>query len=611
MQEGSAPLNDRSPAAEEPDSGSSAARPWPVIPGYTIHGELGRGGMGVVYKASRDGQTGLVALKLIRDGALASAQERARLRIEAESVSRLQHPNIVRILEVGEHLGQPFLAMEYVEGGSLDRRLSGPIAPAIAAQFVLALADAVQYTHERHIVHRDLKPANILLRDVVDNGSDREQQPSDDLTREALPTGAAANQIWVPLISDFGLAKRLDSESTAWTQAGAVLGTARYMAPEQAAGRALEVGPAADIYALGTILYELLAGRPPFQGESWRETIEQVLLEEPSPLATWGVAVPRALETVCFQCLHKEPERRYASAGELAADLARFLNGATISAAPTSDEERITARAAREGFTIVGLLGRGPNSTVYRAQFGTLQQPVALKVIDRGLCNEQEWNSRLQGGAQLWGSLNHPQVLLARQAGWWDGSPYLATELVPPGSLASALATQQFSVQAALRLVEQLTEVVCYLHRQGVIHGNLKPSNVLLAADGIPRVTDFRALSGVLLGAKPVSDSGAVGWGYLAPELIENPQAEARPVTDVYGIGVILYELLAGRPPFAAATPEQLLRQVRVSEPEPLASINRDVSPKLEAFCRRCLRKKPFWRYARAYDVLVGLRRFV
>jgi serine/threonine protein kinase len=382
------------------------------------------------------------------------------------------------------------------------------------------------------------------------------------------------------------------------------------MAPEQAAGRVREVGPAVDVYALGAVLYELLTGRPPFKADSWNQTVEQVLRDEPSPPTRLHADVPRDLETVCLKCLEKEPGRRYASAGDLADDLGRFLDGQPVAAVPLGEQERLARLAARDGYQLVGAIGRGPRSTVYRALSGPLQQPVALKVFPAGACTRDEWEARLRRGAELWAALSHPQVVLVHRAGWWDGTPYLEVEHVPQGSLADTLAGRPFPVGPALRLVEQLAEVVCYLHRQGVVHGNLKPSNVLLAAGGIPRVSDFRPTAGLAHGPPPADDHDPAGLGYLAPELVRDPGAEPRPYTDVYGLGLILYELLAGRPPFAGATAREVLEQVRAQDPAPPSRHNAHVTPHLEAFCLGCLRKNPWRRYSRAYDVLRRLRNF-
>ncbi len=269
-----------------------------TVPGYEILGELGRGGMGVVYKARQVGLNRLVALKMILAGGHAGEAERARFRVEALSVAKLQHPNIVQIHDIGESQGHPYFSLEFVEGGTLAEHLGHrPQPPRQAAETVATLARAVQAAHERGIVHRDLKPANILL--------------SADGT---------------PKITDFGLAKRLDDESRL-TRSNAIVGTPSYMAPEQVEAGSRSVGPAADVYSLGAILYEMLTGRPPFLAETPVDTILQVVTEMPVPPSRLQSKVPGELEAVCLKCLNKGPRERYASAAALAEELERFLAG--------------------------------------------------------------------------------------------------------------------------------------------------------------------------------------------------------------------------------------------------------------------------------------------
>jgi serine/threonine protein kinase len=574
-------MSESSATVEWPGPAGDAPAERPTVPGYEILGELGRGGMGVVYKARQVSGDRLVALKLIRDGALASPQDRARFRIEAEAAARVRHPNVVQIYEVGEHQGRPYFAMELADGGGLDKLVAGRPQPAAqAAGLIRALALAARHAHAQNVVHRDLKPANILL------------------TADGMPK-----------VADFGLAKRLDTESTALTQDGAVLGTVAYMAPEQAAGRVKDVGPAADVYALGAILYELLTGRPPFEASSWHRMVEQVLHDDPEPPTRLEPATPPDLETICLKCLEKEPGRRYGSAGELADDLGRFLEGTPVAAAPVGARERLARLAERDGYQIVEEIGRGPRSTVYRALHSPLRQPVALKVIAEGVCTREAWEARLGRAADLWAALTHPHIVPIHRAGWWDGAPYLAMEYVPHGSLGDRLG-RPYSISEALLLVERLAEIVAYIHRQGAVHGNLKPSNVLLAADGIPRVADLLPAGGLFQGPLPADDTDSTGLGYLAPELVRDPGAEPRPHTDVYGLGLILYELLTGRPPFVGATAREMLDQVRSQDPAPPSGLNPAVTPHLQAFCLRCLRKNPWHRYHRAYDVLRRLRSF-
>jgi tetratricopeptide (TPR) repeat protein len=296
------------------------------VAGYEILGVLGRGGMGVVYRARQISLNRIVALKMILAGSHAGPQELARFRTEAEAVARLQHPNIVQIHEIGEQEGRPYFSLEYIDGGSLAAQLHGtPQPPRPAAHLIETLARAVHYAHERGIVHRDLKPANILL--VSGGVVSGESSPG---TTHHSPL--ATHQ---PKITDFGLAKLMNREESL-TATGEIVGTINYMAPEQAWGKSKVkiISPAVDVYALGAILYEMLTGRPPFQGETLQDTLEQVWSEDPVPPRRLQPRVPADLETICLKALQKEPGQRYTSAGALADDLHRFQTAQPILARP-------------------------------------------------------------------------------------------------------------------------------------------------------------------------------------------------------------------------------------------------------------------------------------
>jgi serine/threonine-protein kinase len=305
--------------ATRPAAGATAppAAGLPQVPGYEVEAVLGCGGMGVVYKARHLALKRTVFLKMLAAGHPDPAG-RARFRAEAEAAARLQHPNIVQIHEVGEAAGRPFFALEYVAGGSLAERLAGrPLPPREAARLVAVLAEAMHLAHSRNLVHRDLKPANVLLAGKADT-----------------PVGQCQ-----PKATDFGLVRQLDADS-GQTIDGVVMGTPGYMAPEQAEGRASSAGPAADVYALGAILYECLTGRPPFAGATPLETLEQIRSREPAAPSSLNRQAPRDLETVCLKCLRKQPEHRYSSAQELADDLRRFVRGEPVAARPTGRLER-------------------------------------------------------------------------------------------------------------------------------------------------------------------------------------------------------------------------------------------------------------------------------
>jgi WD40 repeat protein len=347
--------------AFEPTPPVPAEPPLPTIPGYRIEAVLGRGGMGVVYKARHLALKRTVALKMVRAGVSAGPRELARFRIEVEAAARLQHPNIVQIHEVGEADGHPYCAFEFVEGGSLASKIRGkPLAIHEAARLVEVLARAMQLAHSRNVVHRDLKPANILL----------------------TPDGQ-------PKISDFGLARHLDSDSGE-TQVGAVMGTPNYMAPELASGRAHDAGPAADIWALGAILYECLTGRPPFSSETVIETLDRVRTQEAVPPSRCRRGVPLDLETICLKCLRKEPEKRYASALELADDLQRYQRGETILARPVGPFERAVRWVRRNpvltGAALAVVLALAAGATVSYLKYleaDAARQAEAQRVIER------------------------------------------------------------------------------------------------------------------------------------------------------------------------------------------------------------------------------------
>jgi serine/threonine-protein kinase len=288
------------------EPGAHREPPLPAVVGaYEVLAKLGQGGMGVVYKARQRPVNRLVALKMVLAGAHAGREALARFRIEGQAVARLSHPNAVPIYEFGEHEGLPYFSMELLEGGSLAARLAqGPLPVREAAELVRTLAGAVEYAHQARVLHRDLKPGNVLL---------------------------AADG--TPKITDFGLAKLLD-EDDGQTCSEMLLGTPSYMAPEQAEARAADIGPATDVYALGTILYQALTGRPPFKAATRAETLRQVIGLAPVPPSRLRREVPRALEAICLKCLEKAPGLRYASAQALADDLGRWLRGEATLARP-------------------------------------------------------------------------------------------------------------------------------------------------------------------------------------------------------------------------------------------------------------------------------------
>jgi serine/threonine protein kinase len=287
---------------------------------YELLEEVARGGMGVVYKARQKSLNRIVALKMILPGRLANPEDLKRFRTEAEATARLHHPNIVTVHEVDEFDGLHFYSMDFINGPSLSHLASQqPLAARTAARYVMIVARAIHHAHTHGILHRDLKPSNILL--------DEQDEPH---------------------ITDFGLAKKIGGDSSQ-TRSGAVMGTPSYMAPEQASGKIRELGPACDIYGLGAMLYELLTARPPFRSDTPVDTLMHVLEKDPAPPRMLNPKVERDLETICLKCLEKDPQRRYASAQDLADDLNRFLQGDSITARSSNILDRLVRTLDRSG----------------------------------------------------------------------------------------------------------------------------------------------------------------------------------------------------------------------------------------------------------------------
>ncbi|MFM7150931.1 MAG: serine/threonine-protein kinase, partial [Gemmataceae bacterium] len=323
---------ERSAQADKPKS------TIPSPPGYTILGELGRGGMGVVYKARQEGLNRLCAIKMVLMGDHASPDELARFRTEAEAIARLQHPNIIQVFEIGTLGDKPFLSLEFCSAGSLEKLLDTRVlAPREAAQIVKILAEAIQVAHDANILHRDLKPANILLAETTEKTSSNRSTEISRFSQVEGATDASGTFVrMVPKITDFGLAKKMDEAGQ--TLSGVIVGTPSFMAPEQATGQ--KVGPLVDVYSLGAILYECLSGRPPFQAANSYETLMQVIHDDPIPPMRLNPKIPLDLDTITLKCLQKDTRKRYATAADLAADLDRWLHGQPIEARPVGVVER-------------------------------------------------------------------------------------------------------------------------------------------------------------------------------------------------------------------------------------------------------------------------------
>jgi serine/threonine protein kinase len=599
------------PADRPPDA------PLPAVPGYELLGEVGGGGMGVVYRARHLGLGQLVALKMLRSGPWSRPDELARFRREANEVFGLTHPNIVRLYEFDEWRAEgggppvPYFTMEYVAGGSLAERLrAGPLPPRVAAALVETLARAMHYVHERRVIHRDLKPGNVLLAGDT------------------------------PKVADFGLVKRLDGAEGLTTRHSVVLGTPCYMAPEQARGEK-PLTPAVDVYALGAVLYECLTAQPPFRGDTHALVIYQVLTDEPVPPRRLRPEVPADLEAVCLKCLEKEPAQRYPSAAALADDLRRILDGESP-VGPLNVVEQHERWAQRVGYELIEPIGCSRWAFAYKARrLNSLGRVVTFMVaVQAGPGDDPAARFRRQG--QTMDRLDHPHVVRLHDFGESAGLPYLVLEHVDGGSLTDQFRTAAGSPgqavadtaddeavavarlvtrsahaptapRRAAELIEALARAVQHLHERGVVHGAVHPSAVLLTAAGVPKLGGFtvaRLLDRLAAETSVPAYADVIPPHYLAPEQLAGPWAHPGPATDVYGLGAVLYELLAGEPPFLAETLQET-RDWALDRPPDPPGAKADVPADLEAVCLRCLEKDPARRYRSAAALADDLRRFL
>jgi WD40 repeat protein/Flp pilus assembly protein TadD len=445
------------------DGAGVSAAAVPEVPGYEILERLGHGAMGVVYRARQKNLGRTVALKMVLAGAHASAEDLARVRLEAEAMARLPHPNIVQIHEVGEHDGRPFLTLEFVGDGGLDRKLGGVPQPSLeAARLLSTLARAVHHAHDQGVVHRDLKPANILL------------------TADGTPK-----------VTDFGLARF--GGGSGHTQSGDILGTPSYMAPEQASGRVSAVGPAADVYALGAILYELLTGRPPFRADNVLETLRQVVEQEPVRPAQLQPRVPRDLETICLKCLEKESRKRYASAAALADDLDRFLEGRPVLARPAPPWER-ALKWARRRPSLAALYGLAAAAAVVLGLY-TVWLREALDQAEARRRDAQAARRQAEAAAeerrlQLVRARLADGTRLLEEGDWFGALLPFAEALRLDQQDAARAQIHRIRLAAILRQCPRLAQL--WPHEGAIVHAEFTPDGrrVLTASGGAARLWD-------------------------------------------------------------------------------------------------------------------------
>jgi serine/threonine protein kinase len=565
---------------------ASATAPAPVVvvgplqPGaivggrYEVGGELGRGGMGAVYRARHLASGVEVALKLIPDE-LSSAEARARFLREGAVAASLAHPGIVRVHEAGELDGRPFVAYELIEGcRTLDQVLPG-LSRAQRVACVRDAARALGHAHARGVAHRDVKPQNLLVD--------------------------AQGRVKV---ADFGLALAVDHDRL--TRTGVQLGTPAFMAPEQIDAARDAQGPWTDVWALGVLLYEALCGQRPFQAPTFATLCVQIAKAAPTPPRALDATIPEALETIVLRALQAEPAGRPKDGEALAQALDQALGARPSVSAPAPAQ----GSGPRVGpFEVVRELGRGAVGVVYEARRADGRR-VALKVLQPG----GEGDDRVERflvEARATARLRHPSIVSVEESGQDGGRFWLAMELVSGETLQARIARQgPLDEREAATVALALAQALDHAHGRSVLHRDVKPHNVLVAADDRPRLVDFGIAK--LVGDGTLTGTGAMLGtpGYMPPEQVERRGAiDGR--ADVYALGATLFHMLTGRPPFGGATLAQVVMAVLKAPPPTPSALRAGLSPALDAIVLACLAKDRDRRYASAAALAADLEAYL
>ncbi|HYG62615.1 MAG TPA: protein kinase [Thermoanaerobaculia bacterium] len=564
------------------------------VSNFEILERLGGGGMGVVYKARDLRLDRVVALKFLtarRDG---SEGDHQRFLREARAAATLDHPGVCAIHEIGEtEDGALFLVMAFCEGESLARVIdSGPLRPAQAAHLAAQIADGLAAAHERGIVHRDIKPANVLVTPGGDAGGH--------------PGGHPGGQI---KIVDFGVARL--AGVTRITRPGTTVGTAAYMAPEQLRGE--EVDARADVWSLGVVLYEMLTGELPFPGANESEIISGILHAHPRPIGAFRDGVPAGLEHIALRALAKRPADRYARIADMARELRDFEEAATsvegtehtLVALSRSRSGPLPASGLRLGslerYRVLGPLGGGAMGVVHEAEDTALGRRVALKFLPAELSRDPDSKERFLREARAASALDHPNVCTIHEIGeTGDGRLFLAMARYEGETLKRRLERGSVSLEEALDIVRQIAHGLAKAHRQGIVHRDIKPANLMLTGDGVVKILDF----GI---AKLAGEAGLTRLGtpmgtpaYMSPEQARGD--EVGPASDVWSMGAVVYEMLAGRRLFPADNEHAVLYAILHEEPKPLRALRPDVPPELERIVARMLARDPAARYPSAVE---------
>jgi serine/threonine protein kinase/Tol biopolymer transport system component len=557
---------------------------------YRILDRLGGGGMGEVYKAVDLKLDRPVALKFLASQRGASEEARRRFLREARAASALDHPNICTVHEIDETAdGALFIAMALCEGETLrDRIARGPLAIPEAIGIAGQIAAGLAAAHERGVVHRDVKPGNVMV----------------------APGGRVK-------IVDFGLAKLADQSRI--TRAGTVMGTMVYMAPEQLRGEVTD--HRTDVWSLGVVIYEMLTGRPPFGGASETEVVLAILKRPVSSMAALRPDVPPALERVVTRALAKDPEARHARMEGLRVELRSLaatvppvspdadetLPEVPISFLPTGPAKAVEQAGRLDRFEILELLGGGGMGVVYKARDTRLARTVALKLLAPELTRDPRARERFEREARAASSLDHPNLCTILELGDApDGRLYLAMPFYDGETLRRKIDRGPLSVEEALDVASQIALGLAKAHRNGIVHRDVKPGNLIVTGDGVVKILDFglAKLAGLAVASGIGSSAGTPA--YMSPEQARGDEVDAR--TDLWSLGVVLYEMLAGRRPFQGEREQAVIYALLHERPRPLRELRPEVPVELARIVERLLAKEPEGRYPSIEEPLTRLR---